>query len=261
MEDKKEFIDKIRNTKENEELEQLASDEEKAKGIFYGVQDIYLDGFGWLTFKFPDLGLAIQGDRIYAAFKAEHLRKQDIMTEAQLKAIYSRDMTIIMDGKEIVVDKGEWTHIDERRLEDLPTQIQEEIKIFNDYRDDIQNLETSDPQKKDDEILKQIEKKTDEAFQLFQEINKKKIELLELQTKRLRLFSASLEEQALMEKIKLFAPHCILVKDTGKPLWANQEEMMKAGYQGIQVLSIFNLFLRGGDVSFFGDMPDKLKTS
>lgn len=262
---REEFNAEMKFTKSDKKEQQKVSDDGKANDIISGAQEVYLKDFGNLIFNWPDLGLAMQGDSMYAKFKATHLRKGDLLTEAELKAIYGKPVTVEVEGKDIVVGSGAWTVSDDSKLEDLPrelTRLNEELDYCRDeiHRTDEKILALGKTQK-DKASKKKLEtelgKQNDVAYSLWLKVSKLKLDILELQSNKIILFATSLEEQANFEKLKLFAPSCVKVKnETGtKPLWDNQETMLASGFGSVRVISLFGLFLRGADVSFFGDTP------
>ncbi len=254
---KKNFEEVIVKTVDDEKTEQLIEDRDRGEEIISGAQQLQLSPFGTVQFEWPTPKLTIEGDRLYAQFKAKHLRHGDLMTEAQLKAYYGRPQILELDGKEIIVGQGEWTKDQDNKLEELPHDIEMGVEAFNMIRDELQKTQEKLDKKKGNKKLKEkITLLTGQAYEAYQKVVKIKLELLELQTLRLSLFSVSLEEQALLEKIQLFAPSCIkVIKDgTTTTLWDSKDSMLEEGDQGtIRLLSLFGLFLRGGDIRFFGD--------
>lgn len=261
MSDKKqEFKDEIVKTIELKKEEQVANDNDIASEIISGSSEIYINGLGTITFIWPSVGLSMQGDKLHAQFKAEHLRKGDLLSEAQLKAYYKRPVFIEIDGKEIQVGNGEWTEEEEEKLESLPLEIQELNEEFDMHRATLQEQQLemdSLPKnsKKRTVYEKKIEEITEAAYNKYIELTKKRLEVGELNLKRNTLFSDSLEEMANLEKIRLFAPQCILKRVDGElvPLWESEDDMLKAQFASIRAISLFNLFMRGVDVSFFAD--------
>ena len=254
---REQFKDVIVKTKEDEKEEQNVEDKEKGEEIITGSQQLYLSSFGTVQFEWPSPKLTIEGDRLYAQFKAKHLRLGDLMTEAQLKAYYGRPLTLELDGKEIIVGQGEWTKDDDNKLEEIPLDIERATEVFDMIRDDLQKTQDQLLKKKNNKKFKdKISDFTEQAYEAYKKVIKLKLDLLELQSLRISLFSVSLEEQALLEKVQLFAPNCIKIikKDKGTLLWKSKDDMLENGDQGtIRLLSLFGLFLRGGDIRFFGD--------
>lgn len=263
-----EFEEKIKTPIEVDNEKQKNKDNKKGYSIITGSQEVFVNPYGKIVFEWPNIGLAMKGDQLMAEFKSSHLRKGDLMTEAQLLAIYNRPISIEIDGKEIVVGNGVWTSDDERRIQtELPSEIKEIGTKFDAFREEVQELETKLPVE-NKEIMSETDKKNlemyniqrDHAQDLFRELRDKKLEFLELQARRTQLFATSLEELSVLEKLKLYAPHCIKHKESGKPVWNSIEEMLNSGYEAINLIGLFSMFLKGADVSFFGDTPDDQTT-
>jgi len=257
------FEEKIKVTKEVEALEQEAEDDVVANNIRRAEQEIYIEGIGHLVFKFPGVKLSLEGDAVYAKFLASNLRTGKILTKAQLKAIYGQPVVVEVEGKQITVGEGEWTEKQERELEELP----EDIKVLNEnfdiLREEIQNRELEiskldgHSKKKKAGLEKKLKIDLDQAEIMYKDLALLNLELIDLQTKQLTLFSPCLEEQASMEKVKLYAPSCILNKETMEPLWSSLAEFENAEGNAIRILS---LFLRGGNISFLEDSQEETKT-
>lgn len=260
--EEKEFQEALKKTKEVEKEEQKANDDSKARNIIRGAQEVKLEPFGTLVFEWPSVGLSLQADAVQARYKTDHLRKQDIMTEEQLKAIYRRPVTIEIDGKEIIVGSGQWTEEDEELLDSLPKEVKNKDDYFVDVRSRIHELDTellslTKTSKKRARLEEEKTKLEEEAYTIWTDTSQVRLKLLEHQNKRMMLFASSLEEQAHLEKLKLFCPSCIKVKDENGNvdfLWKTEDDMLQDGFESIQVITLYNLFLRGVDVSFFGDM-------
>jgi len=263
MKEVKEEFEKIIKVPLNVEKEaQDIEDNQKANDIVYGEQTVEVATFGKLTFRYPELGVALEGDRIYAKFKAEHLRKGDLLTKAQLAAMYKQPITIKVDGQETIIEDGEWTEADETKMDSYIPLIEEAQEMFSNFREEIEHVENEiisiekipGKQKRVKHLVTKKGKLVDEAYKKFEEIYKLRLEMLDLQTKKEALFSISLEEQAQFEKLKIYIPYCILVEKDNKkvPLWNNVEEMNKAGLDGARILSMLSLFMKGTDLSFFG---------
>jgi hypothetical protein len=260
----KEFEAKLKVSQEVEEEVEKAEDDKKANEIINGTQTIHTKEFGTLVFDYPSIGLAMEGDFVYAKYKTEHLRKNDLLTEAQLKAIYSRPVTIEINGKEEVVGEAQWPVEKEDKLETLPKDIRNYLNTFNQFREEIQEIEneilalteTEEDKAKKVELENKKQYKVDQAYDNFLAINNLRLELLDLQATRAALFSSSLEEQANFERIKLYAPSCIRKKNedgTLSYLWSSSTSLMQDSLLSAKILSMFNLFLRGADISFFDD--------
>lgn len=256
----------LNETEDSEKQQQEADDNEKLAEVLSGRQEIFITGYGNIIFDMPNTGLALEGDKVAARFKTEHLRKSDFLTDAQLKAIYSKPTVIEIDGKEMVVGSGEWTEKNERDIETLPEKIQSNWTTFMDYRSAYQAIQQEilalSDLKKNKAKKKSLETKLhglqNQALEQHQIVLGLKTELVRLQTVRVRLFSDSLEEQSFFEKVKLYAPSCIKIKKDGKEdfLWHSEEEMFSDKFTATRIISLFNLFVRGLDVSFFGDAPE-----
>lgn len=262
------FDDKMKLTEDVEADIQKADDNKTAEVILDGQQEITLDGFGMVVFKMPPTGVALEGDNIYASFKAEHLRRGDFSTEAQLRAIYRQPTFIEQDGKSIEIGTGAWTDDKETRLDKIPELVTALDDEFGTYREEHQTKtdelgalkgnRAKSTKKKVEKLEKELINLQEQAKNLFIETSKLKIEQLELQNTKISLFSSSLEERANMEKIKYYIPYCVFTKDeeTLTPMWKTTEDFLESAFGAIKILGIFNLFLRGADISFFGDMPE-----
>jgi len=254
---KEEFKKKLNETIDSEKEIQDSEDSKTAEEIIRGSQEVFIRGYDWLIFNWPDVERTLEGDDIFAKFKTKHLRNNDLMTTSQLKAVYNNPITIKVDGKDVVVGSGEWTEKDERRLEEIPKEIDEKTEAFNAYRVEIQELKEQIKKRKNKQTEEKLNKYMENAFECYSNITKLNLEHIELQTKRINLFSTSLEERAQFEKVKYYAPYCIMSKNgdgTLNPLWKDETEMLKADQTAVRILSLFGLFLRGVDVSFFGDL-------
>lgn len=249
---------KLKETKESEELQQIAKDNMTAEEISSGRKKVYIKGIGNVIMDWPSPDLTMQGDRLYAKFVTEHLQEGDLLTEEQLKAIYGKPTYIKVRGKEVKVGQGQWTIEEENKMEELPKEIRIMEAEFLDCREVYQQMLTAEKggQVVNEDKKQNLLSRLDESFK---KMGEAKLKLLELQSKRLKLFSISLEEQANLEKIKLYAPQCIKVEKEGKvePLWKSEEEYNSGQFDSLRILSIFNLFLRGADVRFFGDIPEE----
>lgn len=261
----------LNETKDSEKEQQAANDSKALDEVVSARQKIYIKEYGEIIFDMPRAGVALEGDRIVAQFKTEHLRKNDYFTDGQLKAIYNKPTVISIDGKDITVGNGEWTEKDEKELESLPDKIQQHWEDFVHLRELYQEIQqeilTLTNTKKNKVKLKTLDVKSLEAQKValtqHGEILSLKARLLELQSTRVRLFSDSLEEQAFFEKVKLFAPSCIKREVGGKEdfLWHTMDEMLDDGFTATRILGLFNLFIRGLDVSFFGDALEEPTSS
>lgn len=261
----------LNETKDSEKEQQIADDSKPLEEVVSGRQKIYINGYGEIIFDMPKAGVALEGDRIVAQFKTVHLRKNDYFTDGQLKAIYNKPTVISIDGKDITVGNGEWTEKDERELESLPDKIQQYWEDFIHLREGYQEIQqeilTLTNTKKNKAKLKVLDENSLKAQKSALEqhglILALKARLLELQATRVRLFSDSLEEQAFFEKVKLFAPSCIKREVEGKEdyLWHSVDEMLDDEFTATRILSLFNLFIRGLDVSFFGDALEEPTSS
>ena len=251
---KKEFDDKIAVPMEVEKEIQNNEDDKLARPILSSEQTVSVDGIGRIIFKWPKTGLVMQAESIVARYKALHLRKGDILTQDQLKAIYCRSTKITnSDGIEEVLE-GPWTEKQANRLEELPKVLNEKALVFDEYRNQLKELklqlETLKGSEQEPSKQDEYDARYQDAFNLYIDITNDRLELVDLQTKHYELFCGSLEELANFEKIKLFAPHCIFKIDN-TPLWKSEAEMEQCDFNGVKVISLFSLFLRGVDVSFF----------
>jgi hypothetical protein len=256
----------LNQTAESEKEQQAADDGKKLEEVFLGKQEVVIKEYGTIIFELPKTGLALEGDRVVAKFKTEHLRRGDLLTDAELKAIYNKPIVVKQDGQDIVVGTGEWTDKEEREMENLPSEIESTWEMFIVYREDYQKIrqemlkltKSKEDKAKKKKLDTQFDKAQKRALEQHDVVLKQKARLLELQATRVRLFSDSLEEQAFFEKIKLYAPSCIKIKRKGKEdfLWKSEEEMFGAEFAATRILTLFNLFVRGLDVRFFGDAPE-----
>lgn len=261
------FEKELKVTKETEDQQKTAEDSQKLKEILEGEQTIYIKGYGDILFEYPKAGLVIEAERLEAEFKATSLRNSTFLTEAQLKAIYGKPVVIEVDGKQIEVGSGEWSETNDRLMEELPEQIKELETQFDIGREAYQEFDRDllkATKKADKKILKEKMKlKAEETFSIRQESLEKQKELLELQMKRLQLFSSSLEERAFFEKIKLYLPSSVFKMNgsggeaTKEPLWKNYEEFENSKFLASRVISLYSLFIRGADISFFGDVREE----
>lgn len=267
MTKEKDFEKDLKVTKETEDQQKTAADSQKLKEILEGEQTVYIKGYGDIVFEYPKAGLVIEAERLEAEFKATSLRNSTFLTEAQLKAIYGKPVTIEVDGKEVEVGSGEWSETNDRLMEELPEQIKDLEEMFDIGREAYQEFDrdllkaTKKADKKTFEQKKKL--KFEETFNIRQESLEKQKELLELQMKRLQLFSASLEERAFFEKIKLYLPSSVFKmngngdKATKEFLWKNYEEFENSEFLASRVISLYSLFIRGADISFFGDVREE----
>lgn len=268
------FDDEMKITTEVTKETQKVQDDETGSSILTGSQTVFLNSLGTILFEYPPIGLIMKADGVQAKFKAEHLRKGDILTMAQLKAIYSRPLTIPdVNGKDVVIGSGEWTDADEDKITSIIEEIRDLQKEFASFKEEVEELElkiiklptTSKGKSKKSSIVKRKEAGIDASYKIYTQIYKKRLELLELQTTQELLFVDSLEEQARIEKIKIFAPHCIkLIKGDATPivLWKAVENMEEeSSFDMRRIISMFAMFLKGSDISFFGDTPGGQTTS
>ncbi len=258
-----EFKAKLKETIESEKDQQQAQDNVDLAKIVTGRQIVNIAGYGEVIFDFPNAGLAIEGDMIAAQFRTKHLRLGDLFNEEQLKHIYKQPTKVQMDGKEVVVGDGLWTEKHEQELTKLADTVKAHQELFWDYREKYQLFENDLVGLKENtaKYTNLVAKKNEieeKARKEYTKLVAAKVRQLELSTLRAKLFSDSIEEMAFLERIKLFAPVCLKKIVDGKevPLWATKEEMMADTHLATRVISIFNLFLRGLDVSFFADVPE-----
>ncbi len=263
--EKDNFKEKMALTDAVEKEEQEAKDMSQLQEVVEGRKIVNTKRYGTIVFDYPSAELMIEGDYLAAKFKSEHLKKGDLLTIEQLKAIYRRPTTIIEDGKETQINNGVWTDAEENRIEELVKEINQHQEFFRAYRSEYQDLENQINQlpktskKKMDELQEKRGKAWTEAENINIKIIKLNLEYLNLISKRLELFQSSLEELALFEKIKACAPKCIKKYNESKelvPIWGSQEEFLKDGLKAIEILQMFNIFMRGGNVSFFEDVPE-----
>ncbi len=263
------FESEMKKSFDVEQEETKAEDNKKLDEVISGRQELFIQGMGDIIFDFPSSDLINEGDEAVAKFKSYHLRKGELLTKTHLKAIYGRPVSINVDGVDVVVGQGDWTEKEEQRLEDLPDEMKTVEDEFNYFRQEFQDLQdelvaitdTAKNKAKRKNIEKKCESIMNDCRNLYEKRLKLKQENYELNLKCLDLFSISLEEQAIHEKIKIFAPSCIKIKENGsEPHLLNSDEQIKTNtFLYNRVLSLFNLYIRGYDVSFFGDVPDGLK--
>ena len=252
----------MNETTESEKQEQQANDSQLLNEVVEGRQVVYIEGYGEVIFDLPSAGLAIEGDRIAARFRTKHLRDSDILSEAQLKAIYNQPIKVKVDGVDVVVGKGEWTDKDEEKLESYHQQIKDITDTFNINREEWQKFrdaaEATEEKKKKNKLLDKRDEFEKKAKDSYESLLKTKAQQLELNANKARLFGESLEEQTFFEKVKVYAPGCIKQEKDGvtSPLWANLQEFEDDKFSATKVVTLFNLFMRGLDVSFFGDVPE-----
>lgn len=240
-------MEDVKVTTEVVEQLQQADDNLKAQEILTGSQEVYVNPFGWLKFEWPTLGLVMEGERTFALFKHREMLKGELLSESQLR-------TILIKNKE-------WSEEEESILEELPKEIKSDMEDEEVYKTDYEESETqmlaSTNEVEKEELNKKVQEKI-EAFTNFQnERKRKEIKLLKLQQKKLTIFSSSLEQFASLEKIKLYAPQCIFIKtnDGYDYLWKSSEDFNKAKFTAARIIGLFNYFLNGVNVSFFGDTP------
>lgn len=263
---KEQFEQEITQTTQVEKENRQAEQNKKAEEIFNSRQEVYITGIGQLVFDYPRVGLTLEGDLAAARFKSAHLKMGDLLTEQQLKALYSKPTTVEIEGKTITVGDGSWTEKQDNELEELPTVIKSYRESFEDFRAMYQETneqimaipEVEENKERIEELKRKRDNYFDSAQQTYTKMLELQMELLELQTLRMSLFSISLEEMSNLEKLKIYVPECIKIKENGtiRPLWKDLSEAMNSGLEFIRVISLFNLFLRGADVSFFGNIPE-----
>uniref|UniRef100_A0A6M3IIU6 Uncharacterized protein n=1 Tax=viral metagenome TaxID=1070528 RepID=A0A6M3IIU6_9ZZZZ len=257
-----EFKEKMKQTKESEKELLGASDGEKIEEILTGQKIIKLAAFPTLAFIFPGVGTVLEGDRIVAEYKAQQLRRGKLLTKAQLKAIYGRPTEVEVEGVKVIVGSGVWTAVEENDIELLPMQIKEKNLVFEDLRERYQKIEIEilglSNSKKDKNRKDKIEaekiKLSKDADIVFSEVIELRRKLLLLQIKHLELFVTSLEERAEFEKISYYIPKCVfkvLPDGSMVPFWSSNEDMGSAAFAATQIISLFNLFIRGYDVDAF----------
>lgn len=258
----KAFDDRLALNDSVEKEEQQTADAEVLEEIVEGRQVVYINGYGEIIFDFPSPGIALQADSAAIKFKTQKLRSNEFLTEAQLKAIYRRPTVISIDGKDQEVGSGEWTDENEVRIDALPGEIEYADKDFLEAREKYHlvkdELDKTSEEKRKEELEKKLEAFEQTALEFFNAGAKLKSEQLDLNITRTRLFSGSLEEQVFFERVKYLAPSCIKIKveEQVAPLWKNFEAFEADKFAATKVLALFSLFLRGLDVSFFGDVPE-----
>jgi hypothetical protein len=258
-----EFKEKLKETKESENAQQQAQDNIELNKIITGRQVINITGFGDVIFDFPGAGLAIEGDMLAAQFRTKHLRAGDLFNEEQLKHIYKQPTKVQIDGKETTVGDGLWTDKNEQEVTRLNNTIKSHQEMFIKYREEYQVFELDlikhkPDSKKYNDLVERKNAVEEKARKEYTGLLDAKIKQLELATLRAKLFADSIEEMAFFEKVKLFAPSCVKKVADGKevPLWSSKEEMLLDTHLATRVISIYSLFLRGLDVSFFADVPE-----
>lgn len=246
----KEFEETIKKDEEAEKTEQELKDEKKANEIFFGRKEVYLKDVGWLVFDWPNYDQNFEAEKIYAQAVNRGLREGTYNNREQLRVLYRKD--------------GVWTEAEDNRIDEISSEIENKIEIFTDYRTEIQDLENQLLEKKGDKALKRgLEKKYEEAKELYIEIAKLKLEFAKLNARFIQLFNVALEEVALLEKARYLAPHCVYKKDGDNlvPLWKDLDDLKQSKGPTLKIMGYFVLFLRGADVSFFGDTPETAETS
>lgn len=261
----KRFEDFLLQTMESDEAVQNAGDNQLLQEIYTERKKIKISGVPFpLIFEYPDIGLSLIADRIVAEFRAKELRIGKLLTNEQLKAIASRPMTIEENGKNIVISKPQWSEKDEQILAEYPRKInditielitaRQEYQEANMLRQKIQG-EGKDAEHERAKADKRKQSIYDQAYKIFDQQIKLKKQLLETQLKEMQVVNGSLEDISNIEKIKYLAPKCIKkVNADGSEefLWKTDDEFTNAPFSVTTVLSVFNVFLRGGDISFFG---------
>lgn len=264
MDKNKDFEAFLLQDKDVEDALQQAQDDELLQEIHTERKKIKLKGVPHtLIFEYPDLGISLKADRIVAEFKATELRAGKLLTSKQLKAIARQPTTAIINGKEEVVDKAEWTVNDDQILDEYPRKIndtgldlivaREEYQEVKEQLDSVKGKEKEKLEKRRNQIY-------DQASKLYSDYIRLKRDLLDTQLKEMRLLNGSLEELANLEKLRYLAPKCIKKIDKdGKEdfIWKTDEDFQNAPFDNATILSVFNVFLRGGDISFFGVVPEE----
>lgn len=236
---------------------QSADDGRRLQEVMSGRREFYYPAFGTIAFEYPNTGIVINADRMVAEFKSAQLKKGKLLTKDQMKAIYRQPVFIEEDGKRIKVSDGLWTVENDNRLEELPREITTKQRLFNEYRDEYQQLKTEQLGEVEEAVKQDYEerllRRENEAAEVYKELLELNQELIELQSKHLELFSNSLEEQANFERIKYYAPRCVRYMKDGKEdfLWKSDQDLLDARFNSTEVLSLFSLFVRGTDISFF----------
>lgn len=255
---KQEFEEQVKVPVEVDKEIQEAEDNIKVASILYSKQEFKLNGIGTILFEWPKIGLSNEGDDLVAKFKAKHLRDGELMTNAQLMAVYAKSITVKQDGKEVIVGNGEWTQTDELQLEEIPKVIEDQVETFNSFKNDIQDIDTKllgmRTSKNKEKLESEKFKKVEQAYELYKKIAQNKLDLLSLQQKKIILFAISVEERANSERMLLYGPRCIFIMRNGEkePLWKDMNDMKNDERpEALRIISLFNLFLRGGDVRFF----------
>ena len=265
----KEFKAQMNETVESEKAEKDAIDSKVINKVIEGRQEVFIKGYGTIIFDYPSAGLALEGDQLVTKFRTKHLRENDILTEAQLKAIYKQPITTKIGGKDVVIGNGEWPESYDNDLESLNHDISNCQIDFSMYRGEYQLCKTEledlgdKKPKKKEQLQKKMEDHETKAYKSYTKILELKQKQLELNTLRARLFADSLEEQSFLEKVKFFAPSCIKQNKNDElvPLWEDLEAFEKDTFVATKIITLFNLFLRGLDISFFGDVPEGTTSS
>ena len=245
-----------------------SEDNIKLNSVLSGSQTVNTEEYGPLIFIYPGVELSLKADKISAQFRAKALRENLYLTDRQYLAIYNQPLMIDIDGKQVKIGNGDWPESQEREYRD---ELPKKLKVLNENFSITRQLFQEQEEKilqfpKDSEnydaTLIEMQKERDSlesrAKEIYSQLMATKAKQLELASLRARLFSDSLEEQLITERIKILAPGCIKKyndKHSLVPLWNSEKELLEDGFAATKVLALFNLFLRGFDVSFFGELP------
>lgn len=264
----KELKDALSIDKDTEKVIIESEDNAKLQSVLTGSQTINTEEYGPVVFIYPGVELSLKADKASAQFRAKALRENLYLTDRQYLAIYNQPLMIDVDGKQVKIGSGDWPESQEREYRDeLPEKLRKLNENFSVTREMFQEQEEEILQLPKDSdnyetTLAELQKKRDSLEQRAREIYNQlmtiKARHMELASLRARLFSDSLEEQLITERIKILAPGCIKKynnKHSLVPLWNSEKELLEDGFAATKILALFNLFLRGFDVSFFGELP------
>lgn len=238
---KEEFERKLSETPESEKANLKSSDTKRLKELVTGRKEIFIEGVGTVVFDYPTPDVMIQADEEFAMFKTKKLKDKTLFPEKKLKAMLH--------------EAGDWTYEDDDELSRLEEERKAHDAEFNIFRESIQTKETfalEATESRAENINEEVQAERDVAFQHFMKVSESLKKLLEKISERRKAFSISIEEVGYLNKIKTLAPSCIKKRDGDKVdfLWKSEEEFFNDP-KGTMILTIFDAFLRGWDISFF----------
>lgn len=250
------FEEKVKETDSYDENVNESYIREKQKEITEGIKYVPTNTFGTLIFEYPNLGLQLEGDRIFLDMKHKHLLKGDLLSQHKMAILLGEPMTVCCPScqKKVQVGEGTWDEKKEKEIEILNDEIQEHSEKFNNYRREMQEIVDKIIPDMDETKLKTLENKRDalkkKAFKQFEFITHKRARSISLVYQKYNLFQGCIEEVADNARTKFLAPRCIKKMD-GNLLWSSEEEMLKGGPEAGRIFGLFHFYLRNVDVNFF----------